>query len=128
MPMRKALGAWEVATRFSELDLTNGDVNGDVQRDLTVGLNWWTNANVMFRLNYVYGKQRCASFRDKRAHPRVHRAGASRLLAGFRGASMRRGGSNVAYRLATTTPITSPSSLISGPPECPGWIGTLICG
>jgi phosphate-selective porin OprO/OprP len=55
MPNHHSLGAWEVAARFSQVDLSNRDLRGGVQRDLTVGLNWWTNANVMFRLNYVYG-------------------------------------------------------------------------
>ncbi len=55
IPIREPLGAWEVAARFSQIDLTNADVQGGVERDVTVGLNWWANANVMFRLNYVYG-------------------------------------------------------------------------
>jgi phosphate-selective porin OprO/OprP len=58
MPKHKTLGAWEIAARFSQIDLSNRDLRGGVQRDLTVGLNWWANANVMFRLNYVYGNAR----------------------------------------------------------------------
>jgi len=56
MPKHKSLGAWELAARFSQIDLSSGDLRGGVQRDVTVGLNWWANANVMFRLNYVFGK------------------------------------------------------------------------
>jgi phosphate-selective porin OprO/OprP len=48
-------GAWELAARFSQLDLTNSGVRGGVERDFTAGVNWWANRNVMFRLNYVYG-------------------------------------------------------------------------
>lgn len=55
MPKREALGAWELAARFSQIDLTDRTLLGGVQRDLTVGLNWWVNPNVMFRFNYVYG-------------------------------------------------------------------------
>jgi phosphate-selective porin OprO/OprP len=55
IPANAALGAWEVAARFSQLDLSNGDVRGGVQRNVTLGLNWWANANVMFRFNYIYG-------------------------------------------------------------------------
>jgi phosphate-selective porin OprO/OprP len=58
MPKHKTLGAWEIAARFSQIDLSDRDLRGGVQRDLTVGLNWWANANVMFRLNYVYGNAR----------------------------------------------------------------------
>ncbi len=56
MPKHKSLGAWELAARFSQIDLSNRDLRGGVQRDMTVGLNWWANANVMFRLNYVFGR------------------------------------------------------------------------
>ncbi|MCK5361818.1 MAG: porin, partial [Gammaproteobacteria bacterium] len=55
MPTRKSLGAWELAARFSQIDLSSQDLRGGVQRDVTAALNWWANANVMFRLNYVYG-------------------------------------------------------------------------
>jgi len=55
MPLNTSLGAWEVAARFSQIDLSNQDVRGGVQRNVTAGLNWWANPNVMFRFNYVYG-------------------------------------------------------------------------
>jgi phosphate-selective porin OprO/OprP len=48
-------GAWELAARFSQIDLTNAGVEGGIERNVTAGLNWWANRNVMFRLNYVYG-------------------------------------------------------------------------
>jgi len=46
-------GAWEIALRYSALDLQSKDILGGEQRDVTVGLNWWVNANIMFRFNYV---------------------------------------------------------------------------
>jgi phosphate-selective porin OprO/OprP len=46
-------GAWEVALRYSAIDLQTKDILGGEQDDVTVGLNWWVNANVMFRFNYV---------------------------------------------------------------------------
>ena len=55
VPKHAALGAWELAARFSQIDLTDRTLLGGVQRDVTVALNWWVNANVMFRFNYVYG-------------------------------------------------------------------------
>ncbi len=46
-------GAWELGTRFSELDLGDEDINGGRQRLLTVGLNWYARANIRFMANYV---------------------------------------------------------------------------
>jgi phosphate-selective porin OprO/OprP len=52
-------GAWELAARFSTLDLDDsaslglgGDGGGEID-NLTLGLNWYVNNNIMFRLNYV---------------------------------------------------------------------------
>ena len=46
-------GAWEIAARYSYIDLNSHGLNGGRERDLTIGLNWWANQNIMFRLNYV---------------------------------------------------------------------------
>ena len=47
-------GAWQVATRFSYLDLNDGSVMGGEVWDVTAGLNWYPfpNARVMF--NYIH--------------------------------------------------------------------------
>jgi phosphate-selective porin OprO/OprP len=47
-------GAWEVAARFDSIDLSDEDIRGGKQHDVTLGLNWWANRNIMFRLNYIY--------------------------------------------------------------------------
>lgn len=47
-------GAWELAARFSSIDLGNRDVRGGQENDVTVALNWWANANILVRFNYVY--------------------------------------------------------------------------
>ena len=79
MPKRNSIGAWELAARFSQIDLSSRDLRGGVQRNVTVGLNWWANANVMFRLNYVYGNANPNSRvtlagRDEKVHAFTARA------------------------------------------------------
>lgn len=46
-------GAWEVAARFSALDLNDQEVHGGRLEDFTAGLNWYANRFVRFSANYV---------------------------------------------------------------------------
>jgi phosphate-selective porin OprO/OprP len=46
-------GAWEVAARFSKIDLNDGPVAGGEMRDWTAGLNWYVNPNARVMWNYV---------------------------------------------------------------------------
>ena len=48
------IGAWEIAARYSHLDLKDGGINGGELDDVTVGLNWYLNPNTRVMLNYVY--------------------------------------------------------------------------
>jgi len=50
----KGWGAWELAARFSQLDLQDRDVPGGREYDITAALNWYLNPSIMIRLNYVY--------------------------------------------------------------------------
>jgi phosphate-selective porin OprO/OprP len=47
-------GAWEVAARFSRLDLDSKNVDGGVEDDVTAGLNWYLNPVTRVTMNYVW--------------------------------------------------------------------------
>lgn len=46
-------GAWELAARFSRMDLEDESVAGGELDDVTAALNWYPNANLRWMLNYV---------------------------------------------------------------------------
>lgn len=47
------LGAWEVAARYSRLDLDSDPIFGGNARSATLGLNWYANQNVRVQLNFI---------------------------------------------------------------------------
>ena len=51
---RDKSGAWEVAARYSTLDLNDKDVEGGKANIMTLGVNWYANANIRVYLNYAY--------------------------------------------------------------------------
>ncbi|MEM7261533.1 MAG: porin [Planctomycetota bacterium] len=62
-------GAWEIAARYSKLDLNSGAIQGGELRDYTFGVNWYANPNLRTMLNLVHadapggGKANMAVFR-----------------------------------------------------------------
>lgn len=47
------IGAWELALRYSTLDLIDKDIDGGDVDSYTVGLNWFATATLRFSANYV---------------------------------------------------------------------------
>lgn len=48
-------GAWEVAARYSVMDLNDMSVEGGKQTIYTLGVNWYPNDNMRFMLDYLHG-------------------------------------------------------------------------
>ena len=46
-------GAWEVVARYSTIDLTDKDIVGGEQDNLSVGVNWYATPTIRFMANYV---------------------------------------------------------------------------
>jgi|GEM_PF-902666 len=51
---KEDFGALEVATRYSNLSLEDGLINGGEQENISLGLNWYINDNVRLMGNYVH--------------------------------------------------------------------------
>jgi phosphate-selective porin OprO/OprP len=47
------MGAWEVAVRYSKINLNDGAVDGGSLADWTFGLNWYLNPNTRVMLNVI---------------------------------------------------------------------------
>lgn len=47
-------GGWEVAARYSHIDLTDKNIKGGRLNDFTAGLNWHLNPNSRMMFNYTY--------------------------------------------------------------------------
>ena len=47
------IGAWEIAARYSQLDLNDGLVRGGEMKNFTFGVNWYVNPYSRIMWNYV---------------------------------------------------------------------------
>jgi phosphate-selective porin OprO/OprP len=47
------IGAWEIGIRYSYLDLTDDTIFGGTEDNITLGLNWHPNNNMIFKANVI---------------------------------------------------------------------------
>lgn len=71
-------GAWEVAARFSHVDLNGGGIRGGKEANFTAGLNWYLNQKTRFMFNYIR-----ARVKDRETPPAVDSGRAHILQARF---------------------------------------------
>jgi phosphate-selective porin OprO/OprP len=50
----RGIGAWEVAMRFSNIDLNDGNIAGGVMNNVTGGVNWYCNPYCKVVFNYIH--------------------------------------------------------------------------
>ncbi len=53
--VRGGWGAWQIAARFSAVDLSDNDIQGGIGRSFTAALNWHWNPWARMQVNYLYG-------------------------------------------------------------------------
>lgn len=50
----KTFGAWELAGRYSYLDLSEDRISGRIMQDASVGINWYLNPNMRIMGNFIH--------------------------------------------------------------------------
>jgi len=51
--IRNTYGAWEVALRYSGIDLNDHDIHGGKENDAAIALNWYPFSAIKFGVNYI---------------------------------------------------------------------------
>jgi len=54
--VKRGLGAWQVAARYSWADLTDQDIIGGQGDSFTAGVNWYWNPYARMQFNYIFGE------------------------------------------------------------------------
>ena len=65
-PRKGNWGAWEVALRYSYIDLNDEGIKGGKERNITVGLNIYFHRKIRLMFNYVHARV------EDRAEPMIH--------------------------------------------------------
>jgi phosphate-selective porin OprO/OprP len=61
------LGGWELACRFSYIDLNSNDIHGGRLFDTSLGVNWYLNSYAKIQFNYIRADLDRGTFSDSRA-------------------------------------------------------------
>jgi phosphate-selective porin OprO/OprP len=56
--LERGAGAWEVAVRYSHIDLNDETISGGVMNNLTFGVNWYCNPFCKVVFNYIHSWRR----------------------------------------------------------------------
>jgi phosphate-selective porin OprO and OprP len=61
-------GAWEVAARWSYIDLTDDNIQGGVKHNYTLGLNWYLNPYTRVKWEFIHSNLDRAPIGDSNAN------------------------------------------------------------
>ena len=50
-------GAWELAARWSRLNLNDGVIHGGVMDGIELGVNWYLNTNLKIQFEYLHNNR-----------------------------------------------------------------------